>query len=280
MSASTTVESIRAARAREPRLALGLGDHHPRDLLHHLGPEPPGELADRRLVRHPLIDRDQTEPPQMQRVRHLAHQRLVAPAGALLDHHQPHERCHRDRRPPPLARRRAPTPARSAPTAPDRPAPRSSRARSSGSSRTSTGSTSSHNDSTCPPTSVSITPPPSQKTIHEQANSLKPSRTEPARSDRPSCDPHRQPNRGGARCPDPDATSPAPAAQAAKSNAAAESNAAPPRTSSPALTSRCSRAQAIHDLAGLSETARSTTSGKDSWTSRPSTSRCSSHSPS
>jgi hypothetical protein len=50
---------------------------------------------------------------------------------------------------------------------------RSSLARSSGSSRASIGSTSSHNDSTCPADSVSITPPSSRKTMHEQVNRLK-----------------------------------------------------------------------------------------------------------
>jgi len=36
----------------------------------------------------------------MNRVRHLRHQRPIPPPVALLEHHQPHERLHRDRRPP------------------------------------------------------------------------------------------------------------------------------------------------------------------------------------
>src|SRR3954471_6450388 len=40
----------------------------------------------------------------MQRVRHLAHERLIAPARPLLDHHQPYEQRHRDRWPAALAR--------------------------------------------------------------------------------------------------------------------------------------------------------------------------------
>ena len=93
MSASTTVESIRAARARNrvSRCAFAITTRVISSTTS--GPKPPGELPDGRLVRHPLIDPDQTEPPQMQRVRHLPHQRLIAPAGALLDHHQPHERA-------------------------------------------------------------------------------------------------------------------------------------------------------------------------------------------
>ena len=43
--------------------------------------------------------RDPAEPPQMNRVRHLRHQRPIPPAVALLEHHQPHERLQRDRRP-------------------------------------------------------------------------------------------------------------------------------------------------------------------------------------
>ena len=83
----------------EPLLPPGLVDHHPGDLVHHLGAEPARQLAHRRLVRRPLPQRDQTEAAQMQRVRHLPHQRLIPPAGPLLDHHQPHIRRHRDRRP-------------------------------------------------------------------------------------------------------------------------------------------------------------------------------------
>ncbi len=97
----------RSARPKA-RLALSFGDHDPGDLLHNRGAQPPSELSDRRLVRHALVDRDQTEPPQMQRVRDLPDERFVAPAGACLDHHQPHEHRHRDRRPAAIARRALP----------------------------------------------------------------------------------------------------------------------------------------------------------------------------
>src|SRR5712691_8758630 len=50
----------------------------------------------------------------------------------------------------------------------------SRRSRSSGSSRALIGSTSSHKHSTCPPQSVSITPPTPRETMHEQVNPLKP----------------------------------------------------------------------------------------------------------
>ena len=103
--------------------------------------------------------RDPAEAAQMQRVRHLAHQRLIAPAGALLDHHQPHKHRHRDRRPPPLARCRLPAAAIGANNS-GSPNSTSSPARSSGSSRTSTGNASSHNDSTCPPDQPQHPPPP------------------------------------------------------------------------------------------------------------------------
>src|SRR6266567_3182744 len=53
---------------------------------------------------------DQAEPPQVQGVGYLPQQRLVPPAGALLDNHQPHEAGHRDRRPTVPARRRLPHP--------------------------------------------------------------------------------------------------------------------------------------------------------------------------
>ena len=58
---------------------------------------------------------------------------------------------------------------------------------------------------------------------------------------------------GGARARTRDATSPAPAAQAARPNAAAASNAAPPLTSTPAPRSSNSPAKAVPDLAGLSD---------------------------
>jgi len=138
------------------RLALGLGDYQPGDLVDRLGPQPPRQLSDRRLVGHAPVDRDQTEPPQMQRVRDLPHQRLVAPPRPLLDHHQPHIGVHRDRRAP-MPRRRAPRhlglglPVRrdrrqQVRIAQQRVDPREIL----GSSRTPTASTSSHNDSTCP----------------------------------------------------------------------------------------------------------------------------------
>ena len=78
-------------------LALRLGDEPPGQLRHHLGAQPAGELSDRRLVRHPLVDRDQAEAAQMKRVGDLPDEGLVAPAVALLYHHQPHVGLHRDR---------------------------------------------------------------------------------------------------------------------------------------------------------------------------------------
>jgi hypothetical protein len=56
----------------EACLAQRLLDHHPGDVLDDVGAQPAGELAHRRLVRHALVDRDQTEAPQVQRVRDLA----------------------------------------------------------------------------------------------------------------------------------------------------------------------------------------------------------------
>ena len=85
-----------------------LADQGSADLLDHLGSEASDELSDRRLVRHPLGQRDQAEAAQVQRVRDLAHERLIAPARALLDEHQAHEAIHRDRRPPAPCRRPIP----------------------------------------------------------------------------------------------------------------------------------------------------------------------------
>jgi hypothetical protein len=84
---------------RKAGLALRLTNHHPGELGDDLGAQPADQLADGRLVRHPLGQRDEAEPAQVQRVRHLPDQRLVPPASALLDHHQPHEAAHRDGRP-------------------------------------------------------------------------------------------------------------------------------------------------------------------------------------
>ena len=63
-----------------------------------LGVQPADKLADGRLVRHPLGQRQQAEPAQVQRVRHLGPASRT-PAGALLDDHEPHEAAHRDGRP-------------------------------------------------------------------------------------------------------------------------------------------------------------------------------------
>ena len=129
MSASITVESILHRPRPKPLLPRRLDDQRARQLAHRLRAEPARELADRRLVRHPLRQRDPAEPPQMDRVRDLRHQRPIPPAVALLEHHQPHIGLHRDRRPPirqhrppGLARPRAANAPRSAPAAPDRPA--------------------------------------------------------------------------------------------------------------------------------------------------------------
>ena len=53
-SASTTVESIRHRPRPEPLLAGRGHDQRARQLRHRLGPDPPRQLAHRRLVRHPL----------------------------------------------------------------------------------------------------------------------------------------------------------------------------------------------------------------------------------
>jgi hypothetical protein len=52
----------------QPVDAGRLNDQHARQLVHRLRPEPPRQLPDRRLVRHPLGQRDPTEAPQMNRV--------------------------------------------------------------------------------------------------------------------------------------------------------------------------------------------------------------------
>ena len=88
----------RGPRDKAPLARRRAGDHHAADVVDDIGPQPPHELADRRLVRDALGQRDPAEPAQMQRVRDLAHQRLIAPPRALLDDHQPHEHGHRDRR--------------------------------------------------------------------------------------------------------------------------------------------------------------------------------------
>jgi hypothetical protein len=84
----------------EALLARRLDDQRARELGDRLGPDPPGQLADRRLVGHPLRQRDPTEAPQVNRVRHLGHQRPISPPIALLEHHQAHVGLDRDRRPP------------------------------------------------------------------------------------------------------------------------------------------------------------------------------------
>lgn len=78
-------------------------DHAPDQLGHELGPEAAGHLAHGRLVGHRIGERDhadQAEAPQVERIGHLARERLVSPAGACLEHHQPDVAGHRDRRPP------------------------------------------------------------------------------------------------------------------------------------------------------------------------------------
>jgi hypothetical protein len=84
----------------------------------------------------------------MQRVRNLAHERLIASTGALLDDHQPHEALRRNGRAPTPTRRLLPRPL-------DRLKHRrialnstSRAARSSGSSRTSIGNAASNSGST------------------------------------------------------------------------------------------------------------------------------------
>lgn len=95
------VDPCRAdSEALLPRRAGRGRDHAPADLLDDLGPQAPRELADRRLIRHPLAERQQTEPSQVQRVRHLPHERLITPARAVLDDHQAHEPVDRHGRAP------------------------------------------------------------------------------------------------------------------------------------------------------------------------------------
>ena len=84
----------------KPLLPPRLLNQLARELVHHLRPQPAGQLAHRRLVGHPLGESQPAEAPQMDRVRHLAHQRLVPPPAAVLEHHQPHVGLHRQRRPP------------------------------------------------------------------------------------------------------------------------------------------------------------------------------------
>ena len=89
----------------EPLLPPGFLNHLACDLVHDLRTQPAGEFADRRLVRHSLGQSQPAEAAQMDRVRHLPHQRLVPPPGAVLDDHQPHIHLHRNRRSPPPRRR-------------------------------------------------------------------------------------------------------------------------------------------------------------------------------
>ena len=93
---------------RRPRtkalLSPGLPNQLARELVHHLGPQPARQLAHGRLVGHPLGQSQPAEAPQMDRVRYLAHQRLVPPPAPVLEHHQPHVGLHRQRRPPPIGK--------------------------------------------------------------------------------------------------------------------------------------------------------------------------------
>ena len=96
-------------RARhKPLLAHRATDQDTRDFVDHLWPQTPGELANRRLVRHRCRQRQPDKPPQVKRIRDLPDQRLIAPASPLLDHHQPHEQRHRDRRTATITRCRLP----------------------------------------------------------------------------------------------------------------------------------------------------------------------------
>ena len=88
----------------EMPLAGRLVDHCAGDLVDDLGTQAARQLADRRLVRHPLAQRDPAEAAQANRVRDLPDQRLIAPPSPRLDHHHPHVAVHRDRRSPGAAR--------------------------------------------------------------------------------------------------------------------------------------------------------------------------------
>jgi hypothetical protein len=68
MSASITVKSIRTARARKRRSRNAAAIKRPRHVVDRPLAEPPGQLADRRLVGHPLGQRNLTEPAQINRV--------------------------------------------------------------------------------------------------------------------------------------------------------------------------------------------------------------------
>jgi hypothetical protein len=118
----------------KPPLPRRLADQRPCQVRHRLSPDAPGELSERRLARHPFVERDPAEPSQVDRVRDLRLERPVSPPVALLEHHQADEALDRDRRsglgerraasaPPPTASARRSEPAVPARTATD-PAPR------------------------------------------------------------------------------------------------------------------------------------------------------------
>ena len=92
----------------QPPFAARLNDQVADQCVHDPRTQAPGELAHRRFVRRTLVQRQQTEAAQMQRVRDLPHQRLVPPASAVLDDQQPHVDRHRQRRPAPIAGRDVP----------------------------------------------------------------------------------------------------------------------------------------------------------------------------
>ena len=71
--------------------------------------EPSRRVSLRTSIRGgPGRQREEAEAPQMERVGHLAHQRLVAPAGAGLDHHQADVAGHRLERAAMMASRLVP----------------------------------------------------------------------------------------------------------------------------------------------------------------------------
>jgi hypothetical protein len=86
-------------RARAKRGLRGRPrDHLACQRVHRVGSQAQAQLAQRGLLRDAAEQADQAEAPQVQRVRHLAHEHLIAPPRPRLEHHQPHERRHRRRR--------------------------------------------------------------------------------------------------------------------------------------------------------------------------------------
>ena len=87
--------------AAEIALPCCLHDQRACQLRHRLRADPPGELADGRLVRHPLRERDPANRRRIESSPTPGDQRPVTPPIALLERDQPDVGLHRVRRPPP-----------------------------------------------------------------------------------------------------------------------------------------------------------------------------------